>query len=188
MAGTSTTPYFVTFKQAYLTAIGFDFNNFAIATYDSATNTFTCPSGKWCIAPNPTALHNSPAKECPTPPAQTVDVTSKTLSQKKVTINFKNNTTDAQVLTALSITWPQGTNGNLNNIKFNGTTIYNTPTGGGSLTIPPPPLLGTTAQRTIAADASEPLEFNFQNNVNTNAANYTGSATFNPFGNVTTLP
>jgi hypothetical protein len=57
--------YFVTFKQAYLTAIGFDFNNFAIANYNPATNTFTCPSNKWCIAPNPTQLHNSPAKACP---------------------------------------------------------------------------------------------------------------------------
>jgi len=57
--------YFVTFKQAYLTAIGFDFKNYAIAFYDSATNTYTCPSGKWCIAPNPTALNNSPAKDCP---------------------------------------------------------------------------------------------------------------------------
>jgi hypothetical protein len=57
--------YFVTFKQTYLTAIGFDFNNFAIASYNSATNTYTCPSGTWCVAPNPTALHNSPAKPCP---------------------------------------------------------------------------------------------------------------------------
>ena len=64
-AGTSTTRTFVTFKQAYLTAIGFDFNNFAIANFDPATNTFTCPSNKWCIAPNPTQLHNSPAKACP---------------------------------------------------------------------------------------------------------------------------
>jgi hypothetical protein len=57
--------YYVTFKQAYLTAIGFQFNNFAIANFDPATNTFTCPSNKWCIAPNPTQLHNSPAKACP---------------------------------------------------------------------------------------------------------------------------
>jgi hypothetical protein len=57
--------YFVTFKQAYLTAIGFDFNNWVVANYNSATNTYTCPSGKWCVAPNPTALHNSPAKACP---------------------------------------------------------------------------------------------------------------------------
>jgi hypothetical protein len=56
--------YFVTFKQAYLTAIGFDFNNWVVASYNAATNTYTCPSGKWCVAPNPTALHNSPAKVC----------------------------------------------------------------------------------------------------------------------------
>jgi hypothetical protein len=129
------------------------------------------------VSPSPT----------PTPPA-TVIVTDKKLDKKKVTITFKNNSTVAQVLTGLSITWPQATNGNLTSIKFNGTTIYNTPTGGGSLTIPPPPLSGTTAQRTMAVGASEPLEFNFLSNVNTNAANYTGSATFNPFGPVTTLP
>ena len=155
--------YFVTFKQAYLTAIGFDFNNFAIANFDPATNTFTCPSGKWCIAPNPTALHNSPAKACPSPTrpdadaAPTVVVTGKTLSKKNVKINFKNNTAVNQVLTGLSITWPQATNGNLNSIKFDGTTIYNTPTGGGSLTIPSPPLSGTTAQRTIGRGASDTL-------------------------------
>ena len=34
--------FFVTFKQAYLTAIGFDFNNYDIADFDPATNTFTC--------------------------------------------------------------------------------------------------------------------------------------------------
>ena len=93
-----------------------------------------------------------------------------------------------QVLTGVSITWPQATNGNLNKIKFDGTTIYNTSTGGGSLTI-----------RRLAAGHDGPADdqrgckpttcsLRFQNNVNTNAANYTGSATFNPFGPVTTLP
>src|SRR4029077_15043899 len=114
--------YFVTFKQTYLTAIGFDFSNFAIATYDAATNTFTCPSGKWCVAPNPTQLHNSPAKACPTPSPTptptTLVVTSKTLSKKNVKVDIKNNTAVNQVLTGLSITWPQGTNGNLNSIQF----------------------------------------------------------------------
>jgi hypothetical protein len=191
--------YFVTFEAAYLTAIGFDFNNYAIATYDSTTNTFTCPSGTWCIAPNPTALHNSPAKPCPTaapsptptatptptiPP--TLVVTSKTVSAKNVKVDIKNNTGVNQVLTGLSITWPQGTNGNLNNIKFEGTTIYNTPTGGGSLTTSS--LLGTTAQRTITPGATDTLQFNFQNNASTNLNSYTGSATFNPFGPITILP
>jgi hypothetical protein len=191
--------YFVTFEAAYLTAIGFDFNNYAIATYNSTTNTFTCPSGTWCIAPNPTALHNSPAKPCPTaapsptptatptptiPP--TLVVTAKTFSAKNVKVDIKNNTTTNQVLTGLSITWPQGTNGNLNNIKFEGTTIYNTPTGGGSLTTSS--LLGTTAQRTISPGATDTLQFNFQNNVSQNPSDYTGSATFNPFGPITILP
>jgi hypothetical protein len=92
----------------------------------------------------------------------------------------------SQVLTALSITWPQATNGNLNSIKLGGTVIYNTPTGGGSLSTNS--LLGTTAQRTITARSSATLTFTFAQNVNRTPSNYTGSATFNPFGNVTTLP
>jgi hypothetical protein len=92
----------------------------------------------------------------------------------------------AQLLTGLAITWPN-TNGNLNNIKMGGTTIYNTATPCCSLTTSA--LLGTIAQRTIAANgASATVTFNFQNNVDTNANNYTGSATFNPFGIVTDLP
>jgi hypothetical protein len=42
--------------------------------------------------------------------------------------------------------------------------------------------------RTIAAGACATLLFTFQSNVSTNAANYTGSATFNPFGPVPYLP
>ena len=57
---------------------------------------------------------------------------------------------------------------------------------GGTLTTSS--LLGTAAQRTIAVDKSGVLTFTFTNNVSTNAANYTGSATFNPFGNMTLLP
>jgi len=44
-------------------------------------------------------------------------VTSKPLSSKDVKITFKKNTTVGQVPTGLSLTRPQGTNGNLNNIK-----------------------------------------------------------------------
>jgi hypothetical protein len=182
--------YFVTFKQTYLTAIGFDFSNFAIANFDPATNTFTCPSGKWCVAPNPTQLHNSPAKACPTPSPTptptTLVVTSKTLSKKNVKVDIKNNTAVNQVLTGLSITWPQGTNGNLNSIQFDGTTIYNTPTGGGSLTTSS--LLGTIPQRTIIPGETDTVQFTFQNNVDQNASHYTGSLTFNPFGPLTILP
>jgi hypothetical protein len=108
-------------------------------------------------------------------------------SAKTVKVSFQNNTAVGQELTGLSITWPQATNGNLKTIKMGGTTIFNTSTGGGSLTIPPG-LLGTTAQRTIAAGSCATLTFTFTNNVSTNPANYTGSATFNPFGPVTMFP
>jgi hypothetical protein len=112
-------------------------------------------------------------------------VTSKTFSRKNVKVDIKNNTGVNQVLTGLSIPWPQATNGNLNNIQLDGTTIYNTSTGGGSLTTSS--LLGTTAQRTICPGQTDTLQFSFHNNVSTNASNYTGSATFNPFGPITTL-
>ena len=113
-------------------------------------------------------------------------VTDKEFSRKAVKISIENNTTTGQVLTGLAITWPQATNGNLKQIKLGGTVIYNTETGGGSLTTSS--LLGTTAQRTIAVGSSADLTFNFQNNVDKTANHYLGSATFDPFGNVTTLP
>jgi hypothetical protein len=116
-----------------------------------------------------------------------VIVTNKALGAKQVQITFQNNTAVAQVLTGLDMTWPQLTNGNLNSVKMGGTTIYNTSTGGGTLHTTT--LLGNNAQRTIAANGgSATLNFSFANNVDTNANNYTGSATFNPFGTVTDLP
>jgi hypothetical protein len=114
-------------------------------------------------------------------------VGDQTFSGKNVTVKVFNNTGASQTLTGLSITWPQGTNGNLTKITFNGTTIYNTSTPGGSLTIPPPPLGGTTAQRTMAAGACGTVVFSFANNANTNLANYSGSLTFSPFGSVPIL-
>jgi hypothetical protein len=87
----------------------------------------------------------------------------------------------------LDMTWPQVTNGNLQQIKMGGTQIYNTPTGGGTLHTTT--LLGSNLQRTInASGGTATLTFIFQNNVDTTNTHYTGSATFNPFGVVTDLP
>jgi hypothetical protein len=95
-----------------------------------------------------------------------------------------------QVLTGLDMTWPQATNGNLGKIAMNNgttTTIYNTSTGGGTLHTTT--LLGMNPQRTINANGgTATVTFTFASNVDTNANNYTGSATFNPFGTVTDLP
>jgi hypothetical protein len=145
---------------------------------------FTMPGPEPTATPTPTPTPSATATATP----GTIVAGGQTFSGKTVVVKFQNDTAVSQVLTGLSITWPQGTNGNLKTIKMGGTTIFNTSTGGGTLTIPPPPLLGTTAQRTIAAGSCGTLTFTFQNNVSTNPADYTGSATFNPFGNVTTLP
>jgi hypothetical protein len=49
-------------------------------------------------------------------------------------------------------------------------------------------LVGTMTQQTISGGARKDLTFTFANNVSKTAGNYTGSATFSPFGNVTMLP
>jgi hypothetical protein len=108
-------------------------------------------------------------------------------SLKTVQITFMNGTTVPQVLNALQMTWPQATNGNLVSVKMGATTIFSTSTGGGNFISFS--LSGTTAQRTIACcGGTATLTFTFQNNVNTTASNYTGTATFNPFGPVNYLP
>ena len=146
---------------------------------------FTMPG----IAPPPTPTPTASPTPTPTPTTTPGAVTviarafGLTRSAKTVSVTFRNDTTVGQVLTGLSITWPQATNGNLTKIQMGGTTIYNTSTGGGTLTTTS--LLGTTAQRTIAPGSCAMLIFTFANNVNTIPTNYTGSATFDPFGNVT---
>ena len=143
---------------------------------------FTMPGPAPTATPTPTAT----ATATPTATPGQIVVGGKVLTAKTVTVKFRNDTSSSQVLTGLSITWPQSTNGNLSKITFNGTTIYNTSTGGGSLTTSS--LLGTTAQRTIATNTCGTMVFTFASNVDTNATHYTGSATFNPYGTVTDLP
>jgi hypothetical protein len=115
-----------------------------------------------------------------------VIVTNKVFTGKQVQITFQNNTAVGQVLTGLDMTWPQATNGNLTKIAMGATTIYNTSTASPLHTTT---LLGTDAQRTIAANgASATVTFTFQHSVDTFNTDYIGSATFNPFGPVVYLP
>jgi len=132
---------------------------------------------------SPTATATPTASPTPTPG---IVVTGKTFSGHTVVITFQNNTAVAQVLTALQISWPQITNGNLQTVMMGATTIYNTSTGGGSLVTTS--FKGNASNRTIAAGASQTLTFTFVNNVSTTAILYTGSALFNPFGAVNYLP
>ena len=156
--------------------------------HDGDQNKTGGDSGQGCsyitlpsVAPSPTPTPT------PTPtPIGTITVTNKVFSAKTVQITFQNGTTSSQVLNALQMTWPQATNGNLQSVTMGATTIYNKSTGGGNFISFS--LSGTAAQRTIATGGSATLTFTFQNNVNTTAANYTGTATFSPFGPVTYLP
>ena len=165
---------------------------FTPTTTATATATFTPTPTSTATAtftPTPTATATSTFTPTPTPTPTPlmIGVTTKTFSSNKVTITFQNDTAVDQILTALAMTWPQATNGNLTKITMGAITIYNTSTGGGTLNTSS--LLGTTAQRTIAANGgTATLTFTFHNNVSTNASNYTGTATFNPFGSVTMLP
>jgi hypothetical protein len=103
---------------------------------------------------------------------------------KTVVVTFQNNTGMSQVLTALSFNWPQNPNGNLTKIQMGGSTIFNTSTSGGSVTIPSFPSNTTTA-RTIGIGQCGTMTFTFQSNVSTNPLLYPpSSATFAPFGPV----
>jgi hypothetical protein len=147
----------------------------------------TMPGSSPPPSPTPTASPTATPTATPFALPAGIVVGDQTFSGKNVTVKVFNNTGASQTLTGLSINWPTAPNGNLTKITFNGTTIYNTSTPGGSLTIPPPPLGGTTAQRTMAAGACGTVVFSFANNVNTNLANYSGSLMFSPFGSVPIL-
>ena len=180
--------FFVTFKSTYLTAIGFDFNNYEIANFDPATNTFTCTPGKWCVAPNPTVLHNSPAKPCPsvspsptptpTPCVCALSVTARAVSSKTVTITIRNDGCADEFITNIALSWPQGTNGNLEKIKLDGDTLW-TGAAGSPINFGIPPLTADANKRKIKKNESDKLTFEFQNNAAPlNNPAYSGSADF----------
>jgi hypothetical protein len=137
--------------------------------------------------PSPTPTASPTTTPTPTPTPGTILVGGQAFSGKTLTVKFFNETGSSQVLTGLSLRWPQSPNGNLTKVTFNGRTVYNAPTSD-------PPglntssLLDTDAHRTMAAGACGTLVFTFANNVSTTAANYHGSATFSPFGTVTFFP
>ena len=169
---------------------------FYFIVHDGDQNKTGGDSGQACVfltmpGSSPTPSPTPTASPTPTPTATaspgTMLVGTKAFANKTVSVSFFNGTGVSQLLTGLSITWPQATNGNLTKITENGTTIYNTSTGGGSLTTSTF-LPNTTTARTTAAGTCDTVVFTFQNNVNTNPANYTGSLTFNPFGTVTIFP
>jgi hypothetical protein len=138
-------------------------------------------------APTATPTPTPTPTATPTATPGTIVAGGQTFSSKTVKVSFQNNTATGQELTGLSITWPQMPNGNLTKIQMGNTTIYSG-AAVGLLSIPPPALLGTTAQRTIAAGSCGTLTFTFASTVSTNPLLYTGSAKFNPYNPVGVPP
>ena len=180
--------FFVTYKQSYLTALGFDFANWETAQFNAATNTATCsPRGQAlvCVAePDDAAQLAGEAVSDPADRARDGQDAVEQGGQGHVRQQHGRRP-DAdrprdhvaagdERQPAVRSSW-----------------------GARRSTAPRPAaarsrtssLLGTAAQRTIAAGKTgSMLTYTFTNNVSTNAANYTATATFNPFGPVTLLP
>jgi hypothetical protein len=145
--------YFAVLKAAKLSALGFD-------------------PATWKVEPNPTALHNSPSKPCPTLPGQDLVVTKREVKDKQVKITVQNNSTSNNaVLTELRATWPQAINGNLVQIKLDGDVLWSNTTGvGGGSTdslgnpVGVPPLVADVTKRSIAKGTSDVYTLIFKNN------------------------
>jgi hypothetical protein len=146
----------------------------------------TMPGGP-AASPSPTPTASPTATATPTPTPGIIVAGNPTFSGKTVTVQFRNETGVSQVLTPpLTMTWPQGTNGNLTKITMAGTTIFSTSTGGGMVTVTTF-AANTTNARTIAPGSCAALVFTFASNVST-IGPYSGTANFNPGGSVIYLP
>lgn len=160
--------YYVTISAAKLASIGFDRNT-------------------WQVLPNESQLHNSPAKECP-PSGEQLSVTKYEVKDKQVKITILNSGGADAFLTALTLTWPQATNGNLLQIKLDGDVIYNGGAiGGGSANLSTAQLVADQNKRKINHGSSDVYTLIFANNADPNLGHYTGTVTFGS-GTLTVLP
>lgn len=158
--------YFVTIKAAKLAAIGFNINT-------------------WKVEPNLAALHNSPAKACPSQPptpGQDIKVGTITVKDRDVKIKLTNtNLTTKATIQSITINWPTSPNGQLQQIKLGGPVIYDIPISISPATITT--FKGTVDNRSIAKGTTAELKFHFQNNAALNG--YTITIDFGPSGSVT---
>jgi hypothetical protein len=107
-----------------------------------------------------------------------VTVTKREISAKQVLITIMNNGSTDEIITNLMLSWPQGTNGNLTQIKLDGDTLWSG-AAGSPINFGIPPLTADANKRKIKKGDSEVQEFTFVNNVAPlNNAAYSGSATF----------
>src|SRR6185503_4819502 len=101
------------------------------------------------------------------------------VKDKQVKVTIANNASTNAILTALSLTWPEATNGKLMQVKLDGDVIYDNPDiAGGVANLTTANLIADQNKRKIDHGSSDVLTFIFEKNADSNLTHYTGSATF----------
>lgn len=107
-------------------------------------------------------------------------ITEVKFDKKEVRVKIQNGGSTDAVLNALTFTWPAA-NGSLNQVKLDGDVAYDNPDiAPPSVNLTSGDFVSNLSKRTIAAGATRTLKLVFVNNVDKNAANYSGGlVTFN---------
>src|SRR6185295_4346305 len=89
-------------------------------------------------------------------------ITKKEVHDREVRITIRNNGSSDVTISAINLTWPQATNGNLKQVKLDGDVIYKSPEiGGGSATITSAQLVADLNKRKIKKGQADVLKFVF---------------------------
>ena len=146
----------------------------------TATATFTpTPTATATFTPTPTPTPTPKPTPTPTPGACELKVTNLAISGRDVQITILNHGSTDQFITRLQLSWPQGINGRLTQIKLDGDVLWNGPAANSPINFGIPPLVADPNKRKIDHNSSDVLTFTFENNVAPlDNPIYKGSATF----------
>jgi hypothetical protein len=177
-----TDPLHETYDISDLAFANWDFHNTFYARVSLAKlNSIGFDLATWVVEKNLTALHNSPDKDCPVGPFSCDDITvgDKKVDKKNliVDVNNINNNQDA-FITGVHITWPQGTNGALLQVKVGGDVIWTGSDPDGTADIPLASLAADANKRKIGKHSDEDIKFIFANNAAALPSTYTASLDF----------
>ena len=115
----------------------------------------------------------------PTPGGCELKVTNLAKSGRNVRITILNHGSTDQFIANLALSWPQGTNGKLTQIKLDNDVLWNGPAANSPINFGIPPLTADPNKLKIAHNSSDVLTFTFQHNVAPlHNPVYKGSATF----------
>src|SRR5262249_43529418 len=138
-------PQHQTYSNSDPALAGWDFHDtYFVTIYASKLASLGFNPATWTVGPNLSALHNSPAKQCPPASSgtgQSLSVSKIEIKDKQVKVTIVNSGTTDQILDAVKATWPNA-NGKLVQVKLDGDMLYDNPD------IPPPSANLTMAQLT----------------------------------------